>query len=120
MKNENKNKNKNLKLYPKYRQLAMDLLFFYTINVLFLTQIKQIAISAVVLVDTFYALFVIICQIPGAIIVEKIGRKKSIILGNLCNAIYLIIVIILYPLIQKFGYSIENEYKGNKILTRYF
>ena len=32
----------------------------------------------------------------------------------------LIIVIILYPLIQKFGYSIENEYKGNKILTRYF
>lgn len=32
----------------------------------------------------------------------------------------LIIVIILYPLMQKFGYSIENEYKGNKILTRYF
>ena len=32
----------------------------------------------------------------------------------------LIIVIILYPLIQGFGYSIENEYKGNKILTRYF
>ena len=32
----------------------------------------------------------------------------------------LIIVIIIYPLMQKFGYSIENEYKGNKILTRYF
>ena len=32
----------------------------------------------------------------------------------------LILVIILYPLMQKFGYSIENEYKGNKILTRYF
>lgn len=32
----------------------------------------------------------------------------------------LIIVIILYPLIQGFGYSIENEYKGNRILTRYF
>ena len=32
----------------------------------------------------------------------------------------LIIVIILYPFIQKFGYTIENEYKGNKILTRYF
>lgn len=32
----------------------------------------------------------------------------------------LIIVIILYPLIQKCGYAIENEYKGNKILTRYF
>lgn len=31
-----------------------------------------------------------------------------------------LIVIIIYPLIQKFGYYIENEYKGNKILTRYF
>lgn len=32
----------------------------------------------------------------------------------------LIIAIVIYPLMQKFGYSIENEYKGNKILTRYF
>lgn len=32
----------------------------------------------------------------------------------------LIITIIIYPLIQKLGYSIENEYKGNRILTRYF
>lgn len=31
-----------------------------------------------------------------------------------------ILTIILYPLIQKFGYYIENEYKGNKILTKYF
>lgn len=31
-----------------------------------------------------------------------------------------IITIIIYPLIQEFGYYIENEYKGNKILTRYF
>ena len=32
----------------------------------------------------------------------------------------IILTIIIYPLIQKFGYDIENEYKGNKILTRYF
>ena len=32
----------------------------------------------------------------------------------------IILTIILYPLMQKFGYYIENEYKGNKILTRYF
>lgn len=85
--------NKNLKLYPKYRQLSMDFLFFYTINVLFLTQIKHIDMSSVVLVDTFYALFVIICQIPATILVEKIGRKKGMILGNICNATYLILVI---------------------------
>ena len=32
----------------------------------------------------------------------------------------IILTIILYSLIQKLGYYIENEYKGNKILTRYF
>ncbi len=32
----------------------------------------------------------------------------------------MLITIIIYPLIQKFGYYIENEYKENKILTRYF
>ena len=32
----------------------------------------------------------------------------------------LLLTIIFYPVIQKFGYYIENEYKGNKILTRYF
>ncbi len=32
----------------------------------------------------------------------------------------LILTIILYPLIQKSGYYIENEYKESSILTRYF
>lgn len=40
---------------------------------------------------------------------------------TLIEVIYnLILTIIVYPLIQRFGYYIENEYKGNKILTRYF
>ena len=32
----------------------------------------------------------------------------------------LLLTIIIYPLLQKFGYYMENEFKGNKILTRYF
>lgn len=39
----------------------------------------------------------------------------------LIEAIYnVLLIIILYPLIQKTGYYIENEYKRNQILTRYF
>lgn len=39
----------------------------------------------------------------------------------LIEVIYnILITIIIYPLMQKFGYYIENEYKGNRILTRYF
>lgn len=32
----------------------------------------------------------------------------------------LLLTIIIYPLLQKYGYYMENEFKGNKILTRYF
>ena len=39
----------------------------------------------------------------------------------LVESIYnIILTIILYPLIHIFGNKVENEYKGNKILTRYF
>ena len=49
--------------------------------------------------------------------IEIINFIKILAVETIYN---LIISIILYPLIQKFGYMIENEYKGNKILTRYF
>ena len=32
----------------------------------------------------------------------------------------IIITIIIYPIIQNFGYYIENQYNGSKILTKYF
>lgn len=49
--------------------------------------------------------------------IEIISFIKIIAIEVLYN---IILTIIIYPLIQKFGYYIENEYKGNKILTRYF
>ena len=58
----------NLKLFPIYKALGWDYLFFYTIDFLFLTQIKGIAASDVILKTTFYALFKIILQIPANII----------------------------------------------------
>ena len=35
-------------------------------------------------------------------------------------ALILILTIIIYPIIQLTGYDIEEEYKGSKILTKYF
>ncbi|MCI8383704.1 MAG: rod shape-determining protein MreD [Clostridia bacterium] len=49
--------------------------------------------------------------------IEIINFVKILIIEIIFN---LLLTIILYPLLQKFGYYIENEYKGNKILTRYF
>lgn len=42
---------------------------------------------------------------------------KILIIESLYNVI---VTIILYPIMKKLGYKIEEEYKGNKILTRYF
>ena len=49
--------------------------------------------------------------------VEILNFIKILLIEIIYN---ILLTIILYPLIQKFGYYIENEYKGNKILTRYF
>lgn len=48
---------------------------------------------------------------------EMINFVKILAIEIIFN---LFLTIIIYPLIQKAGYYIENEYKGNSILTRYF
>lgn len=49
--------------------------------------------------------------------VEILGFLKILLVEVIFN---IFITIIVYPLMQRFGYYIENEFKGNKILTRYF
>lgn len=49
----------NMKIYSIYRAISMDILFFYAIDFLFLTQVKNISPSDVVLKLSFYALFMI-------------------------------------------------------------
>ena len=60
-----------------------------------------------------YAAIVLFQQAP----LEMIPFIKIVAIEILYNAI---LVIILYPLMQKTGYAIEEIFKGNNILTRYF
>ena len=83
----------NIKLYSIYRAISMDLLFIYAIDFLFLTQVKHISASDVVLRLSFYALFMILLQIPANILIDKIGTRKSTILSNIFNSIYLLMII---------------------------
>ena len=84
---------RNMKLFPTYKKLAWDYLFFYTINFLFLTQVKNINPADVLLIDAFYSLFGIMAQIPATFIVEFLGRKNSIILANIVNCLYMVVII---------------------------
>lgn len=52
-----------------------------------------------------------------SIYVEVVSFIKILIIEMVYNAI---LVIILYPLIQKTGYKLEEIFKENRILTRYF
>ena len=84
---------RNMKIFPTYKKLAWDYLFFYTINFLFLTQVKKINPADVVLIDAFYSLFGIMAQIPATFIIEYLGRKNSIILANIVNCLYIVTII---------------------------
>lgn len=84
----------NMRIFPIYKKLGWDYLFFYTIDFLFLTQVKGISASDVVLKSTFYAFFSIIMQIPANIIVEFLGRKNSLILGNVLNCFYIVVIML--------------------------
>lgn len=83
----------NMKLYSMYRAISMDLFFFYAIEFLFLTQVKHLSASDVVLKTSFYALFMIILQIPANILIDKMGTRRCTILANIFNTMYLLIII---------------------------
>lgn len=77
----------NMKIYPIYKMIGLDWIFYYGIRVLFLTQVKNISASDIVLAGSFYAFFYIIFQISNMVLIEKIGKKKSIVLGQFLNLV---------------------------------
>lgn len=107
---------RNMKLFPTYKKLAWDYLFYYSIDFLFLTQIKNLSAADVVLANSIKYLFGIFIQIPANIIVEFLGRKNSIILGNILNCFYLLMFmmtgnlfdLILAKFISSLAFSIKD------------
>ena len=84
--------NKNERLFGLYRVFAYDYLFYTVIVFLFQTQTKGLNVGDVMHISAFYAVFSGIMQIPCNYLVEFIGLKKSMILGN----VFLIIHCIMY------------------------
>lgn len=111
----------NMKIFPLYKALSWDTLFYYAIEFLFLTQIKGLTAAQVLFTDAFYPLFKFILEIPSNIIVNKLGKRRSLILGNLFivgDLLCLILATNMYMVIlawflAAFGYAIKNLTESN-------
>ena len=85
---------RNMKLYPIYEMLGMDFLFYYGIQILFLSQVKNISDAQIVLASSLYAFFGIFLQIPISIFVQKVGKHKALIIGNIINTLCMGIILL--------------------------
>lgn len=107
---------KNIRLYPIYKAISWDLLFFYTILFLFLTQVKGISAADVLLAEASYPVFKMLLLIPLTILAEKIGKRKSLMLGNLINAVSVLFFMIssnlMGVIIAQFFSAVAFDLKG--------
>ena len=88
-----KNRRRNAKIYPIYKMFSWDLLVFYSIQFLFYTITKKVTASEILIVNGLYLFFGIIMQIPAVAISDYIGKKKSIVFGNMLNILFSVFLI---------------------------
>lgn len=96
----------NIKLYPIYKMLSWDLLFYYSIIFIFLIQIKHISPADVLLGEAFYPIFKFILLMPLTALIEKVGKRKSLIIANFANSIS----ILCYILAQNFTLVVVGQF----------
>lgn len=83
----------NRRIFPLYKGFGWDPLFYSAIIFLFLTEVKGITPSKVMYAEAIYSLFLLLLQIPATIIIEKIGSRKSLILGTIFATIQILMMI---------------------------
>lgn len=89
-----KRRKRNMKLYPIYEMIGLDFMFYYGIRVLFLSQIKGITDADIVFASSIYAFFMIIFQVPIAIFVDKVGKRRALVTGNILNALCIFLILL--------------------------
>ena len=107
---------KNVKIFPIYKMISWDLLFYFPIIFLFLTQVKGLTASQVLFADAFYTLANTFWQIPVTRLVDKIGKKNSLIIGNILYSLSILAMIFMKDyyelLIIQFIYALGYTIKG--------
>jgi len=84
---------RNIKVYPWYRAFAYDFLFFWTISILFLTEVKGLSYSQVILLDSIFMLSAFCLQVPLSKMIRKIGRANSSRIASICSLGFVALVL---------------------------
>ena len=116
-----KDKQINVNLYTRYKTFSWDVLFYYAIIFLFFTQTKGINAADVLLAESFYPIFKMVFLIPATILINSIGKRKSLIIGNsfICIAIFVYIIafdfafVVLGELLSAIGFIIKGICESN-------
>ena len=119
--NNAKDKQINVNLYTRYKTFSWDVLFYYAIIFLFFTQTKGINAADVLLAESFYPIFKMVFLIPATILINSIGKRKSLIIGNsfICIAIFVYIIafdfafVVLGELLSAIGFIIKGICESN-------
>ena len=105
---EIQNKKINARIYPIYKMLSWDLLFYYSIIFLYLVQAKNFSASQVMLGEAFFTASCFALQIPIGLLVDKIGKKRSLVIANICMCLFSFILLIIQNFNQLLiGYFID-------------
>ena len=116
-----RHKKKNVRIFPIYKTVSWDLLFYFPIIFLFLTQIKGFSPSQVLFADAFYTLANTFWQLPVTSLVDRIGKKNCLIIGNVLYSASILAMIfmqnyyelLLIQFIYSLGYSIKGICESN-------
>lgn len=84
----------NMRLYAVYTTVGFDLLFYYGIKVLYLSQVKHISDANIVFLSTIYALASIFSVIIATIVNNRTSNRKTLIVGDTFNVISVLMLII--------------------------
>ena len=83
----------NIRLYSIYEVISIDLLFYYGIKILFLSQVKGISEANIVLASSVFALFSVLSQMLVVIFIDKFGAKNTLVTGNVLRVISVIMLV---------------------------
>lgn len=111
----------NVNLYTRYKMFSWDLLFYYAIIFLFFTETKGISAANVLLAEAFYPIFKIVFLVPATILINSMGKRNSLVIGNifvfLSILTYIIsnnfILILIGELLSAIGFIIKGVCESN-------